>query len=237
MTRKLHLDMDDLDRPDLSRTDTEGYVVSGWSALERGDLEEARAALQDLYSADPTHPALPLLAAGIRRIRPKPLSWRAAVLLIVVMVVGIVGVRSWSRHDRVKPRPQPASATAEVASSRQKAAPARAEVSELGTTGHVQPSPSLIVKQNPSSAKVDENVIVRRAIQRFEEAYRNRWGGLAFEHCDINREVDQATATCAPREVPNAPDVESDRVWTFLLRKAEGGWKIASVQPPPNSAR
>lgn len=227
--------MDDLDRPDRSRTDTEEYVVSGWAALEREDLKEARAALQDLYSANPTHPALPLLAAGIRRIRPKPLPWRAAILLIVVVAVGIAGVRSWSRLDRVEPPPQPASATPEALP--QSTPPARAEVRELGTTGRVQAPALPTVKQNPSSAKIDENVIVRRAIQRFEEAYRSRWGGLSFEHCNINRDVDHATATCAPRDVPDTPDVESDRVWTFSLRKADGGWRIVSVQPPPNSAR
>ena len=228
-------DMDDLDRPDPSPTETEAYVVSGWSSLDRGDLEGARAALRDLYSADPTHPALPLLAAGIRRIRPKPVPWRSALLLVVVVVVGILGIRSWTRTDRAKPRPP--STTAEGASLPQSTAPAPAEVSALGTTGNARASDLLTVQQNRPSAMLDDEVLVRQAIRRFEEAYRNHWGELAFEHCDVRCDVDQATATCVPRQVPNAPDVESDRVWTFSLRKAEDGWRIASVQPPPNSAR
>ena len=229
--------MADLERPDPLQTHTEEYVVSGWSALERDDLEQARAALHDLYSADPTHPALPLLAAGIRRIRPKPLPWRAAVLLIAVVVAGIVGVRSWMHSDRMNPRPKPASTTAEFASIPPSTAPASAEVGELGTTGHAPPG-LLTAKPNQPSATLDEDVIVRQAIQRFEQAYRTRWGGLAFEHCDVSREGDEAKAICVPRDVPDTPDVESDQVWTFSLRKAEeGGWRIASVQPPPNSAR
>jgi len=88
------------------------------------------------------------------------------------------------------------------------------------------------VKPTPSSNTVDEDVIVRQAIRRFEVAYQNRWGALTFEHCDVSRDSDRATAICLPRPVPGAPDAEADRAWTFSLRKAEGGWRIASVQPP-----
>src|SRR6185295_18480983 len=100
---------------ELGRSDIEGYVVSGWSALERGDLQGARAALQDLYDADPTHPALPLLAAEIRRVRPRPVPRRATVLIVVV-VAGIVGVTAWPRHDRVTPAPPHPSTTASAES-------------------------------------------------------------------------------------------------------------------------
>ena len=225
--------MDDLDRLDASRLDTEVYVASGWSALERGDLQGARAALQDLYSADPTHPALPLLAAGIRRVRSNRVPWRAVVLLIVVVVAGVVGVNSWNRHDRVMTPPPHTSTTAKVASLPQSTAPAPAEMgSILGTAGRVQSPGVPIVKQNPTSTTIDEDVIVKQAIRRFEVAYRNRWGALTFERCDVSRQIDQATAICLSRPAPDTPDAESDRVWTFSLRKAEGAWRIASVQPP-----
>jgi hypothetical protein len=230
--------MVDLIRSDPSHTDTEGYVVSGWSALERNDVEGARAALQDLYSADPTHPALQLLAAGIRRIRPQPHRWRAAVLLLIVVVAGILAIRTWSRQDRVDPQQQPAvSNQAEADALPQSTALSPADTRELGTTGQIQAPALPTVKQNPSSAAIDEDVVVRQAIQRFEATYRSRWGALAFEHCDVSREVDQANATCVPRHVPNTPDVESEQVWTFSLRKSESGWKIVSVQPPPNSVQ
>ena len=61
-----------------------------------------------------------------------------------------------------------------------------------------------------------------------------RWGALAFSHCDVSRELDSATALCQPRSAGGAPDHETDQVWSFSLRKADGGWKIASVQPPAN---
>src|SRR5262245_25274048 len=130
------MDMDDLDTP---RTDTERYAVSGWSALERGDLADARVALQDLYDADPTHPALPLLAAGIRRIRPKPVPWRAGVLLLLTIGAGILAFWEWNRSDGVKPASHPA--MRDVASIPQSTPPpppstAPAEVrSGVGTSG------------------------------------------------------------------------------------------------------
>jgi hypothetical protein len=221
--------MDDLYRPAESLLDTEVYVNSGWSALERGDLEGARAALHELYSTDPTHPALPLLAAGIRRVRPKRVPWRAVVLLIVV-VAGVVGVSSWNRHNRVTP---PQRKAANVASSTQSTTPPPDEKeSVLGTAGREQSPTFPASRQNPSSTTIDEDVIVRQAIKRFELAYRNRWGELTFAHCDISREIDQATAICIPRPAPDTSEPESDRVWAFSLRKAEGGWRITSVQPP-----
>ena len=220
--------MDDLHRAEASPSDIEGYVVSGWSALERGDLTGARAALRDLYSADPAHPALPLLAAGIRRVRPTRVPWRAVVLAVVV-IAAVVGVRSWNPHARVTPQHTTA---AEQVVALPQSTPSSAEMGRvLGTAGRVQPPILPTAKQNPSPT-LDEDVIVRQAIKRFEVAYRNRWGDLTFEHCDVGRELDRATATCLPPPDPNSPEAESDRVWTFSLRKAEGEWRIASVQPP-----
>jgi hypothetical protein len=232
------MDMDDLAAPPTD-TNTESYVVSGWSALERGDLAEARAALQELYEADPAHPALPLLAAGIRRIRPKPVPWRAGVLLLIVVAAGIVAFRAWNSQGAVTRSAEPASAKADVAPIPQSTPPpppAQAR-RELGTSGHV-PAPELpIVKQNPSSATLDEDVIVRQTIERFAGTYRSRWGGLAFEHCDISRDGDEASAICVPRQGVEAATADSERVWKFTLRKTDGAWKIASVQPPPSSAQ
>jgi hypothetical protein len=233
------MDMDDLELP---RTDTERFAVSGWSALERGDLTEARAALQDLYTADPTHPALPLLAAGIRRIRPKAVPWRAGVLLLILIVAGIAAIRTWRAQDRATPA-QPATAKADTAPVPQSTAlpqsPAPAEVRrEVGTTGPAKSGTELpIVKQNASAAEVDEDLIVRQAVQRFEGTYRSRWGGLAFVHCDISREVNEATAICLPRSAAETSDADPSFVWRFSLRKSDGAWRIVSAQPPPGSSQ
>lgn len=230
------MDMDDL-AASPTDTSTERYVISGWSALERGDLVEARAVLQGLYDADPTHPALPLLAAGIRRIRPKPVPWRPWVLLLIVVAAGIFAFRAWNAQERVTRSPQPASAKANAAAIPQSTAPPAEMRNELGTSGRA-PSPELpAVKQNPSSTALDEDLIVRQTIERFEGTYRSRWGGLSFEHCDISRDADYATAICVPRPGGETATADSDRVWKFSLQKSDGAWKIASVQPPPNSAR
>jgi hypothetical protein len=226
--------MDDLNSAELSPTDIERCIVSGWSALERGDIEGARAALQAVYSADPTHPALPLLAAGIRRARPKPVPWRPLFLVAAIVVAGVLGARAWSRSDRPRPVPSPSTAAASVPAVPPSTEPVPAEVSsETGTAGQLeQPTTLPTATQNASAGRtvrMDEDVVVRQAIQRFEGAYTNRWGSLSFEHCDVSRELDQATATCVPRGVSEG---ESQRVWTFALRKSEGGWKIQSVQPP-----
>lgn len=220
-------------------TNTEHCVVSGWSALERGDLAEARAVLQELYDADPTHPALPLLAAGIRRIRPKPVPWRAGVLLLIVVAAGIVAFREWNSHDgvvrdRVARAAPPTSAKAEAASIPQSTPPPAEVRSEVGTSRPPSGTELPTATKNTSLA-VDEDVVVRQVIQRFEGTYRSRWGGLAFEHCDISRDGDQASAICVPRSDGESTNDESSRVWKFDLRKSDGTWKIASAQPPPDS--
>ncbi len=236
--------MDDLNSAAQSPTDVERCIVSGWAALDRGDLEGARAALQEVYSADPTHPALHLLAAGIRRARPKPVPWRAFVLVAALVVAGVLGVRAWNRHDdRPAQAPRSASATASVPplplSTEPGPAPAPAETSsETGTAGHVEYPALPTAKQNASVApalRLDEDVVVRQAIQRFEGAYTNRWGSLAFEHCDVSREADHATAQCVPRLTGGTGDADSSRAWTFALVKSADGWKIASVQPPAST--
>jgi hypothetical protein len=228
--------MDHLNSTAQSPTDNERWIVSGWSALERGDLDGARAALQEVYSADPTHPALPLLAAGIRRARPKPVPWRAAVLMAAIIVAGVLGSRAWSRYDRPQAapaQPAPTAATASVPPLPLSEEPAPAEMpSQTGTAGQMQYPTLPTAKQNASAMPLDEDVVVRQVIQRFEGAYTSRWGALAFEHCDISRELEHATATCLPRSPGGGDDAEPGRLWTFSLRKSESGWKIESVQPP-----
>jgi hypothetical protein len=236
--------MDDLNSAATSPAEIESCIVSGWAALDRGDLEGARAALQEVFSADPTHPALHLLAAGIRRARPKPVPWRAFMLVAAIIVGGVLGVRAWNRHDV---RPPQASQSASAATSvpplplSTEPAPAPAETSTpAGTAGHTEYPPLPTAKQNASAApalRVDEDVVVRQVIQRFEGAYTNRWGSLAFEHCDVSRELDHATAACVPRPASGMSDADATRVWTFALQKSADGWKIASVQPPPDATR
>ena len=237
--------MDDLNSAQ-SPADIERCIVSGWAALDRGDLEGARAALQEVYSADPTHPALHPLAAGIRQARPKPVPWRAFVLVAAIVAGGVLGVRAWNRQEHRPPHaPQSAASTASVPpvplSTEPAPAPAPAErSSSTGTTGRTEYQPLPTAKQNASAApalRLDEDVVVRQAIQRFEGAYTNRWGSLAFEHCDVSRELDHATAACVPRPGSGMSDADSNRVWTFALQKSADGWKIASVQPPPDAPR
>ena len=76
-------------------------LFGGWAALEHGDLEGARAALQDVYSVDPAHPALPLLAAGIRRARPKQIPWRGIVLLLGLIAMCAFAWRASLRSHAV----------------------------------------------------------------------------------------------------------------------------------------
>src|SRR5262249_3403041 len=144
---------------------------------------------------------LPLMAAGIRRIRPKPVPWRRNVFLFLLAVAaGVIAFRLWIDQDRPAPSRQVAASApkADTAPPSQSTPPAEVR-DERGTSGHVQTPELPTVKQNTSSAPVDEDVVVRQTIERFEGTYRSRWGGLAFEHCDISRKGDDATAICVPR--------------------------------------
>ena len=133
------------------------------------------------------------------------------------------------------PQARPTTTKAEASSIPQSTAPVEVRP-ELGTAGRTEPDTELRTPtQNPSPQTLDEDVVVRQAIQRFEGTYQSRWGGLGFEHCDINRDEGEAAAICIPREATESSSVQSDRVWKFSLRKADGAWKIVSVQPPPNS--
>jgi hypothetical protein len=109
--------------------------------------------------------------------------------------------------------------------------------SARGTTGRVLPPELPTVQQNPSSTTLDEDVVVRQTIARFADTYRSRFGRLAFVHCDIGRDGNEAKANCVPRGATDTSGVESNRVWKFALRKTDGAWKIVSMQPPPDAAQ
>jgi hypothetical protein len=218
-----------------SPSDTGNLAIAGWAALEHGNLEAARAALQDLYSLDPTHPALPLLAAGIRRTRPKRFPWRAIILMLVVIAVGILAVQSW--RGRVAQSPASTSVTA-AARSRPETPiappPAPAE-SPVGTSGPRGPAPvGPAPRALGRAAAVSEDDLIRQAISRFTAAYSSKWTPLTLRSCDIARGEDTANVTCqsaAPRSAAGA----SAATWVFSCRKVEEGWKIVSIQPPPDT--
>jgi hypothetical protein len=235
--------MDDLYPAAVRLGDLDRRIAEGWDALDRHDLAGARAALRDVHAADPAHAALPELAAGIRRIRPKPIRWRAPMLAVLTAAAIALSVR-WSSapHPSVRapaPAPAPSAPPSRPASAPpvppSQDARSAAVPRGVGTAGRRPPYELPGATRNVSAPPLDEDVVVRQVIQRFEGAYQSRWGGLAFSHCDINRELDRATATCRPRGPGAALEAESDAVWTFSLRKAEGAWRIASVQPPPGS--
>jgi len=202
----------------------ESRIVEGWSALELGDLETARAALRDVYDVNPTHPALPMLAAGIRRVRPKRKSRRGTILLLLaVAAIAVFAVRAGPRSE---PAPAPPTEAAEAARAPEPAPPVA-----TGTMGQADvPSPPPPVPRTVP-APVDEDVLVRQAIARFETSYRSRWGGLTFRHCDIARDGESATATCRASGDAGATDIEADRLWTFSLKQTDGAWRIVSVEP------
>jgi hypothetical protein len=244
--------MDDVNPPAPSRQDIERRIIDGWSAIEQGDLERARAALQDVHAVDPAHPALPLLAAGIRRIRPKPIPWRQAIIFLLLMGAGVLAVGWWTGRDGAMP-PQ---TTAPIAST--PAAPP-STTGTTGTAGRVPrpttPAPASAPATAPRSAaapppapnreaapsqtreaapQMDDAVLIRQAVKRFEDAYRGRWGVLTLRDCDVARESETAAAaTCHARQSAEAPDADANGVWTFALRKTGSAWKIVSVQPPP----
>jgi hypothetical protein len=205
----------------------ESRIVAGWSALELGDLEAARAVLRDVYDVNPTHPALPLLAAGIRRVRPRQRPWRGVILLLLLAVAAVALVAVRTRTSRDESRPLPPS---EVAQASVTPEPVTPPVT-TGTTGEAEVSEPAAPARRPVPAPVDEDVLVRQAIARFETSYKSRWGALAFRHCDIARDGESATATCRAGRDAGATDIEADHLWTFSLRQADGAWRIVSVEP------
>jgi hypothetical protein len=217
-----------------SPSETSGLAIAGWSALEHGDLEAARAALQDLYSLDPTHPALPLLAAGIRRTRPKRVPWRVAILMLVVIAVGTLAVQSWRRRVVQQPGPTLVAAAARARPETPIAVPPAPAESPVGTSGPASP-PVALPPRAPARASVSEDDLIRQAISRFATAYSSKWTPLMFRSCDIARGGDTASVTCQSDVTPRSTAGEGATTWVFSCRKVEEAWKIVSIQPPPDA--
>jgi hypothetical protein len=216
----------------LASQEIESRLASGWSALEQGDIEEARSALREVHDACPTHPALPLLAAEIRSKRPWQIPWRAVVLAaVVVLIAG--GYALSSRSPRAL-QAQPTENEAQPAQSTRSASVA----SPSRPTGSAGPGEAVATpepRRNIGDAPVDDDGVIRAAIARFVSAYRSRWRPLAFHGCQLERQVDTATATC--RAPSTDPADGADEVWTFRLQRSAGSWKILSVQSPPAADR
>ncbi len=207
-------------------------VIGGWAALEHGDIDEARAVLRDVYAVDPAHPALPLLAAGIRRARPKRLPWRGLFLLFGLLAVGAVTWRSYARDRVVEPQ-APTSGT-DVALPEKPASPPPvtfAVEGPIGTAGGVAPpSASALSSQTPAAANDDGQI--RQAIFRFAAAYSSRWANVTFPSCEITRNDDTASAECLSSTAAASGDGQRGGRWLFVCRKMGDSWKIVSMQPP-----
>jgi hypothetical protein len=213
-----------------SPADLDSRVIHGWAALEHGNIKEARAALQDVYLADPAHPALPLLAAGIRRARPRHIPWRGIVLLIGVLVAGAFAWRASSRL-----RTAPAAATGEVAAFPQEPAAGTAlpNADPIGTAGRSAAARApASASQSAHAAAPDDDSQIRQAISRFATAYSSKWTPLTFPFCDVSRSDDTATVTCRAHAAQGATDSAGEGAWLFACRKVGESWKIVRMQPP-----
>jgi hypothetical protein len=224
--------MDEVDGR-LPAQDIDNRLVSGWSALEQGDIDEARAALRDVYEVHPTHPGLTLLAAGIRRARPKPVRWRAAILAVVALVVVAGGAYTLLRRSPQVPPAQPVPKTASVPDVSRDATTTSGHVEAPAPVQAPERSAALEPRRASNDAPLDDDALVRQAIERFVTAYRSRWVPLAFQGCDLARQPATATAICHPRSTGSAQDAGAGGVWTFRLEKSASAWKILSVQPSP----
>lgn len=201
-------------------------LIGGWAALEHGDLQAARAALQDVYSVDPAHPALPLLAAGIRRARPKQIPWRGVVLLLGLIAVCAFAWRASIRSHTVAAAG--AATVAEVAADRQEPAAvvASPRTDPVGTAGRAAPLPAPTPALQAARGVPSDEVQIRQAIARFATAYSSRWTPLTFPSCDISRSDDTASVTC--QSTPGS----AEGGWVFACRKIGDAWKIVRMQPP-----
>ena len=213
-------------------------AIGGWAALEQGDLEEARAALQDVYSIDPAHPALPLLAAGIRRARPRQIPWRGIVLLLIALVAA--GVFAWRSSSRIRAVPGLVASTDDDVAGNQREPEGPAAVSPnaspIGTAGAETPARPAARASAPASQSAhgapDDEVQIRQAISRFATAYSSRWTPLAFSSCDVSRSGDTASATCRSHSTQGSAEDPSGATWVFACQKAGESWKIVRMQPP-----
>jgi hypothetical protein len=227
----------DLQLSSPSSSELDSRVIAGWDALEHGDIEEARAALQDVHSVNPTHPALPSLAAGIRRARPKPRPWRGMVLMLGLLAAGAFAYAS------VRPRTVPdfgPTTVGEVAPPREVAPSqeeqptppvASASRTTIGTAGRSGPVRATTPSPQAAGTAPSDEAQIRQAISRFATTYSNRWLPLTFPSCDINRSEDTATVSCQSRTTQGSAAGAGAGTWLFTCRKVDGSWSIVSLQP------
>jgi hypothetical protein len=214
----------------LASEEIESRLVSGWAALEQRDIEEARAVLHDVYEVCPEHPGLPPLAAGIRRARPKPVRWRAAVVAVAAVVAAAVGYASLSRPARLLPA-QPILSVATVPDVSPRATATSGQFDVPSTPEPPRVSNDTVDTGAKAVASLDDDAQIRQAIGRFVTAYRNRWMPLAFEGCDLTQQPTTALVTCRTRPAGDTSSVGAADLWTFRLQKSASTWKILSVQP------
>jgi len=131
---------------------------------------------------------------------------------------------------------------------------------DVTTAANVVPSSAPAVVPALLVSTVDDRSLVDQTLQRYRRAYNRldaqsahaaypavntnalarafdslESQSLAFENCDIDLQGLYATATChgtslyVPKIGNRAPRIEP-RVWTFMLRKDEGDWKIQSAR-------
>lgn len=216
-------------------SDLDRRIIAGWAAIEQGDLQEARAALSDVYSVDEAHPGLPLLAAAIRRTRPSRPAWRPALLLVIVIAGSafVVYLMMTAPVHRV------AATDGVVASQASTDGTDAAPVADsVGTSGNrAEPAPTESAHtQAPQEAQRSaggDEALIRQGIARFAAAYSNRFKPVAFSSCEVARSEDSATATCQARGANASDDSVSDGTWVFTCRRVADTWKIVSIQPPP----
>ena len=116
-------------------SDLDRRVIAGWAAIEHGDIGEARAALSDVYAVDPAHPALPLLAASIRRTRPKRITWRSAVLLLLIVAGAAYLVQSMRTRAVQEASLSSAASADEVPAEPPSLTPPSTGTASVGTSG------------------------------------------------------------------------------------------------------
>ena len=219
-------------------------IIQGWAALERGDVDAARAALQDVFSADPSHPALPLLAAGIRRARPRRVPWLQALVLLAAIGIAVVGVRYWMSQrpaaraavnaDQGEPATAPPASTDSTPPLPEAGSPANSATAPRAPSHTPRASPAV---PDGGSPLTSDDVQIRQAIARFASAYSNRWGRLEFSACDISPAAETTVVTCRARPAQQDTAQDASGLWTFSCRKAGDVWRIISVQPPPGVDR
>ena len=214
-----------------SSTELDTRVLCGWSALESGDIDEARAVLRDVYTVDPTHPALPALAAGIRRARPRRLPVRGMVVLMGLLVAAALAWYS-SSGSRVPVDSSTSASNVARPEPEQPTVPIAPAADPTGTAGRGTQARASSPATQPARTAPNDEAEIRQAISRVATAYSSRWAPMAFPLCDVARGEDTASVTCQSRTTQGSAVGESGGTWVFECRKIDGSWKIVSMQPP-----